>query len=673
MSEVVLAAHPSSLGRSRTKVASFVRLFLIATLFLAFARLTWQLDAKSLWIDEAFSLERVQGSWYELLVGHIMVTDGLLYIPTTDQHPFAYFVLLGAWVRLAGSSEFMLRFPSVWAATLIVPTVWVLAKLLVRQRAAPPTTAYWAILLASASPFYLWYGQEVRMYMLWAFLAALSTYTLLRWQEAESRGAERRWLGGYLLVLAGFVLTQYYSVLLLPVHALIVFQRLLGISRWKAAVVTAGILGGALVLGLIAIWQVFSTPSSGSNFASISLRMIIPDLVNAFSLGLSVDLAQVWWLDLLFGIVALLGMAWTVRQWPERARLGWFLPVSVLIPVLLILAINLVRPAYMNARHISLISAGFLILVAAGVAWLWQARSWLGAAMFTLLLAGMGYSTHQYYFNPDYGKGELAALGAYVHQEFKRGDWLFVNPASAFPLYRYYLPVEISEGISESGWTALPLLHQPASATEALLESVRQQHPRIWLVAGDPSNAVGDWLRGHAFQVRDIGFASPISWLRVQLFISELPVYPHPFPHPIQHPLDVLFGDGIRLIGYDIGEPIAEGSVMPVTLYWQAAMPMEQRYKYKLSLEDRQTGEMASFVAEREPYDGFLPTNQWPLEHTIVEQTEILATANPPPGRYRLRLSWYDVETFELLTITRAGDLSVIEDEKTLLLPFPEK
>jgi hypothetical protein len=672
MTRHIPAADDPSQRHRRIRHSSWVRLFLIAALCVAFARLTWQLDAKSLWIDEAFSLERIRHSWNDLLVGRIMVSDGVVSIPTTDQHPFVYFLLLGAWVRLVGDSEFLLRFPSVWAAMLVIPTVWVLSRHLVRRRAVPATTAYWAVLFAAASPFYLWYGQEVRMYMLWALLAALSTYILLRWQESQDSHAQWRWLGAYFLILALFVLTQYYSVLLLPVHALIVFQRLLSTSRWKALVAAGSFLGLALILGVFATWQVFSTPLSGSNFASISLGILIPDLVNAFSLGLSVDLAQVWWLDLLFGAMAVLGALWATRQPGYLARPGWLLPAFVLIPVLLILVINLIQPAYMNARHISLISSAFLILVAAGVAWLWQVRKWLGSGVVILLVAGMAYSTHQYYSNPIYSKGELADLGAYVHQEFKRGDWLLVNPAPVLPLYRYYLPVEIAEEIAESGWQAVPLLHQPVAKTEELLESVRQQHQRIWLVSSDPTNNVADWLRGHAFQIRDIGFPSPISWLRVQLFISEFPVYPNPFHTPIQQRLDVLFNDEIRLIGYDVGAPIAEGSVTPITLYWQAEIPIQRRYKYRLSLEDAETGEIATqFSTEREPYDGFLPTEQWPLDSTIVEYTEILTLANTSSGNYRLRLFWYDAETMAVLPVTQRADLSATDDDRTVILAIP--
>ena len=121
-------------------------------------------------------------------------------------------------------------------------------------------------------------------------------------------------------------------------------------------------------------------PGAGSNFASVSLRILGPDLVNAFTLGLSVDLARVWPLDVISAAVVIMGAVWGLRSRSVIARGGWLLPAFVLVPALLLLGLNALRPAYMNARHMSLISGGYLLLLSAGLAWLWQLRRWVAAA-----------------------------------------------------------------------------------------------------------------------------------------------------------------------------------------------------------------------------------------------------------------------------------------------------
>ena len=81
-------------------------------------------------------------------------------------------------MRLLGKSEFALRLPSAAAATLFLPICWALARRLARRGSVPPAAPAFAALLAAVSPFYLWYGQEVRMYAQVGFLALLSLYLL---------------------------------------------------------------------------------------------------------------------------------------------------------------------------------------------------------------------------------------------------------------------------------------------------------------------------------------------------------------------------------------------------------------------------------------------------------------------------------------------------------------
>lgn len=114
--------------------------------------------------------------------------------------------------------------------------------------------------------------------------------------------------------------------------------------------------------------------------------MLLPDLLNAFSLGLSVDLAQVWPIDWLFGALALAAAIWGVRSRQAWAAGGWIRrrPWSCrwAMPVL-----NEFRPLYMNARHLSLLLGPFVLLVGgAGIDWRW--RSPAGPLLALALAAG---------------------------------------------------------------------------------------------------------------------------------------------------------------------------------------------------------------------------------------------------------------------------------------------
>ncbi|MBI3957260.1 MAG: glycosyltransferase family 39 protein, partial [Chloroflexi bacterium] len=283
---------------------------MLLLILFAFARLTWQLEAKNLWWDESLSLQRAESGWASLLAGRILITDSLTQQATVDQHPFGYFVLLGLFVRLAGASEFVLRFPSVMASTLLLPGLWALGRLFARRGVLPRPAAPIALFLAAGSPFYLWYGQEVRMYTLTALLAVLSSYGLMRWAEETKPDVRRRRLAVYIGITAAFLSSHYFTALLLPVHALVLVGGVRHRRKLALLLVGTGLLA---VAGMVAVaaWLILRQPHSGSNFVSVPLSILLPDLLNAYSLGLSVNIVRVWWLDLVFGLLALLGgLAW---------------------------------------------------------------------------------------------------------------------------------------------------------------------------------------------------------------------------------------------------------------------------------------------------------------------------------------------------------------------------
>jgi hypothetical protein len=658
---------------------TLVRLVVLTLLLMAFARLVWRLDANNLWWDESLSLARAESDWSRLLRGRIDLFDGATITPTTDQHPFGFFVVLGTLVRLTGTSEFVLRFPAVMAATLLAPVLWVWARYGIRHAFLPKPAALIALILAAWNPFYLYYGQEARIYTLLALLALLTTYLLLRWSEAMDRRARRGFLMGYIGVTLFFLTSHYFSVLLLPLHALIFFFKLYQSNRRVAIIVAAALLLIGLGLGLAAAWIILSQPYGGSNFRPISLRILVPDLLNAFSLGLSVNIVQVWWLDLVFGAAALLGAIWGLRRWPTLRAGGWLLPAAILIPIVLLLIINQVQPAYMNARHLALISGFFLLLVAGGVALIWRLHPLLGGMLLALLLGGMLYSTVNHYTRPEYAKDDFTVVGDYLRRELAPGDLLLLNPPDMLRLYQYYLPIDIVEQSAAAGipigWRGVPLL-QP---TQDTLSSIMQGYQRVWVVTSgmfpsiaDPKRGVRDWINANTFRIREVGFERTQTFLELDLHLPKPPIIERLPAEAIG--VDARFADQVRLLGYKSGQPLTLASAIPITLYWQAAQPLSERYKYLAYLEvsDEKGGIQPLPATEREPYDGFLPTVAWSPEHIIMEHSHVAAPSSPlvDDASATLVIQIYNAANLEKLRIesTAVGDIS--EDSVSLRLPF---
>lgn len=661
---------------------------LLALTIAAFAHVVIALGSKDLWWDESLSLQRAESSLAPLLRGLLVLKDGITELPTIDQHPFFSFLLQGILVRSAGDSEFVLRFVSAMAATLLAPTLFVTARYFVRKEVLPTSAPLWSALLAAVSPFFLWYGQEARPYALWALLAVVSTYTLLRSVEAGAPPSSlRRWRVGYGVALCFFLTTHYYAIFLLPVHALIVYTAMRVANRRWALLVAAGLLAVGAGVGLTALWLVVRQ-DGGGNFASVRLGILLPDLLNAFSLGLSVDLDKVRWVDYIVGAVALLGGAWMMRARGAKPNLQWVIVASLLTPIAVIYGINLFRPVYMNARHLSLIAGFYILLVGAGMSVI-QSRvrggQFAAVALALLFLGGSAYSTFNYYTDERYGKDDYASLGAYMNGRMMAGDAvLYFTPAS-WRIFDYYVPLDdVREAVAAGAPMALygaPLLDPNAADLVPLLKELGERYRRIWFIKSgavpflDPDDRVETWLRDNYLLVRDAEFYSG-SGLHAQLYLPHEPVYEQK-PETIQYPTQITFGDTIRLEGYAIDETAwaagGYGLPLPLTVYWQAvgAKP-ELRYKYVFSLVAPGVGAPQVLgVAEHEPYEGAIPTIYWDPGKIIAEYIEL--NADPPPPYATppiLTLRMYDAATLEKLPVTAGGGHAVLEDGFTVVLPL---
>lgn len=694
----------SALRKQDGDHAAWLRWLLLGLILLAFGRLVWQLDLKTLWWDESLSLQRAESGLRDLLFGNLPITDGQNTVLTIDQHPFTFFLLLGGLIRLAGIDEFVLRFPSVMAGTLLAPTVWVMGRRLARQGIMPRGGAIWATLLAAVSPFFLWYGQEARPYALWAWLGLLTTYMLLRWADEED--GQPAWLWAYGLLLPSFLFSHYFSVLLLPIHALLIYSRV-AVRRPKLALFLFGLgLTVAAGLGAVGGWWLLSQPGAGSNFTTVSLSVMAKDMLNAYSMGPSAEITRFWRVDLLCAGLGVVGLIWGMRRWRLIRLGGWLLPAYVLTPALALYGVNLFQPAYMNARHLGLIAPAFLLLVGGGLGVLGEIvrdrtgvrglGSGISLLLAGIILLGMGISTVSYFTDPAYRKGgRMDQVGDLLRREMQPGDLLLVNPAFAWSLFEYYLPLnEISATQARTGndWRVVPFVGADLwPRTIAFLDETARAYRRIWLVTDgtfaylDPEQAVGAHLQETAFRVWEGDYFSPTSYLTVDLFLPAPPISDELPPSLLAGPsTSALFGEQILLRGVEVGERFSSQSVVPITLYWDPIAPIEKRYKYVLELTVADGPNAGTILArtEREPYNGFLPTLWWRPGPIIHEYSELMidsasAEALESSLTYDLRLTLYDAESLEKLAVTQelpallghsAGPGRV--DGQTLIVPI---
>lgn len=146
-----------------------------------------------LWLDEALSVHIADGD--------VPLAEAL----RRDGHPALYYLVLGWWIDLFGSSAGATRALSGLFSLATVPFIWRLA----RPYGRPAAFAAGAVALTS--PFLLRYGTETRMYALVAFLVAVGWWATERAHQRPSLGR----LSLVAICAAALAHTHYWTFFLL--------------------------------------------------------------------------------------------------------------------------------------------------------------------------------------------------------------------------------------------------------------------------------------------------------------------------------------------------------------------------------------------------------------------------------------------------------------------------
>jgi 4-amino-4-deoxy-L-arabinose transferase-like glycosyltransferase len=632
------------------------RVLLLLFIALAFARGVYGLGFNSLWWDESLSLQRANYDLPDILSNKIILTDAVRQVITLDNHPPLYFLLLHLVVKLAGQSEFALRFPSLAFSVLTVSLLYTVGKHLFDER-----TGLLAALLGAISPLYLWYSHEARMYTMLTFGGLLSFYSLLRILTSsvkrETSNVEYRIPNLqlpiiYVLSSAAMVTTHYLGFLVLLAE-LVIFLSFLRRNTWQRVAIPVLVV---LLIAVPILYYGLSILPEGemAGFRFIPLLELLRDVANSFSLGISVQAEKVlpvYWVFRGVFLIGALAAGWRAFRplnmalqlgsgqakdspWSPKALSALF---YLLVPVFSIYLLSYVRPAYMNIRHLIMVSPAFYLILALGLATISKRWRWIFASCLVLIVAGSAYSTQQYFYNEKYAKDDHRAWGEYLKAHAQPGDVIVVDPPHIAQIYHYYADAGLP-------WIGLPRLVSPEEVTISALEELMAQYDRIWLALshtppwGDPEFLPKKWLGEHAFLVDDRGFHSYASLVQVFCFLTSSPVLE---TMPVfQHPLEANFEDKLIFLGYDLkGKPVTSGQFVHLNLYWKVPSTLgELREDYGVSLrlldgENRLWGQ-----ADRRPLNGHYPTSQWQPGQIIKDDYELLVDVGTPPGWYRLEM-----------------------------------
>jgi mannosyltransferase len=478
------------------------RLALLLVILLAFGLRLYHLDYQSLWRDEVDALLFARQGLAELLP--LFTTPG-------HNGPL-YYVILHFWIRLAGDTEFALRFLSLVCGVLAVPVIYLLGRRWVGKMGSLV-----AALLCATSPYLVWYAQEGKMYALLFLMSALSTYIYIL---ALERNRVYLWVS-YVLLAATSMYVHLLAVLVFPFHFLLFFVAWPRYrTAWRAWLATFVFL--TLPYLPLVRWEIkllIRPFTTGHQF--YWLHEILAILLFAFSLNAAPH--QNLLAISLFVFLLLAGLLLYVRRVPIGAgasvrelllnrRESITLGVYLFVPIVCLFLISLGMPIFTDRYLITVVPA-FLLLLAAGVLAVRERGVLLSAVCLGLVLVANLYVVVLQ--GHTLVKSDFRSAAQYVAQE-GRGDLMVFLIPHGRAVFDYYYE-------DEFGWADAPYTNRGLGARRVAreMETVTSGHRQVWLIVTEPElwdsrGLVEEWFAAHGTQQARGDFA------RVEVFLYAL-------------------------------------------------------------------------------------------------------------------------------------------------------
>jgi len=646
------------------------RAFVVMLLALAIALRVYNLTAQSFWADEGNSV-RVTERPLNLVID----------AARADVHPPGYYLLLWGWARLFGQSETSMRALSVCIGVALVGLVYLLGR-----AAVGPRAAWLAAFCAAISPFQVAYSQEVRMYILVAFLGTGATYAFVRWTEGarvvEKRRPRRRggslqrllWSAVYVVAVAAGLWTHYsfpIAIVALNVAWLAWWLRRRGEPGQGEAMLWW--LGMHLAAGVLYLPWLPTAWAKIFGYGPISTGHDVPYIVaqslKLLSVGETVpddDLTR--WLTVgivglsIFGAWGGLAPQGGKRQDPSQRRSSVIYTLALISLVLAPMAMMIVltlsgRPAY-RPKFTLIASPAFCLLVGQGIALLegtpgqqrtMANRLWLLLGM-GIVAVGAVRSLRNYYGDPAYARSDYRAMAASIAALEREGDAILLNAPNQWEVFTYYY---------RGRAPVYPLCRSrppDEASVVAELEGIAAQHKRLFALywatdESDPQRIVERWLQEHAFKASDAWYGD------VRLVTYAVPVSTEAaeMAHPLE---DVRLGTSIALRGYTLTpSEVQGGDILQVMLFWEALEVPATRYKVFVHLVDDRQQIVAQY--DGEPGDGMNLTTNWrPEQGTFPDRYGIWVPHALASGEYGLWVGMYDVSGAPRLPTAVNGQLA---------------
>ena len=432
------------------------------------------LGQQSFCSDEVCSVTAARGE------AGIRLTDVIF-----NAHGPLYLVLLRGWMHVFGHTETQIRILSAILGSVGLPLFYRMTL-----RLAGRTVGIIALVILACSPFYLFYSQEARNYILLFDTGLLAIPAFMNEIERRTR---KSFLVALLTIaatclasLAGFFLLVLNGIYVLTVGRRLRYplRRFLLLALLSAVILSPWIIRGAATTAPLHL----GVPGAGSDVPAtkgesppgvLSIPFTLYDFSLGPFLGPSVDelklhrfaavIPDLWYLipaAALFALTAFYGF----RRAGASVR-SLLLPWLAL-PILLMAGLSVLNLKAPNSRYAFLSFAPYLTLLAIGVSSI-RTRT-LQVLVLAAIVLYSALSDYRYFTDREQWPTDARAAGRLLTRDAGPDDAVVVY-ALDYPL-RYYVPDSMSFGLPG------PSAFTNERATGAWLRANTGGKRRVWIV-----------------------------------------------------------------------------------------------------------------------------------------------------------------------------------------------
>jgi uncharacterized membrane protein len=223
---------PPSVKRTSLYAKDATTLYFFAVVILAAVLRLYNLDFKSLWIDELYSIVPAHP---------INDLSFIIQYAKSDQPPL-FFILLHGWVKLFSYTAFSGRLLVVFFGLCGVVAIYFLGKEIGNKR-----VGLFAGFLTAINYFHIIYSQELRFYSLLFCLTTVSFIFFIRSLKHKNVGSYVL----YVISTVGLLYTQYFGIIIFLIQGFIFVCFVLVYEEKLRFILTGSLIAAIVILAFL--------------------------------------------------------------------------------------------------------------------------------------------------------------------------------------------------------------------------------------------------------------------------------------------------------------------------------------------------------------------------------------------------------------------------------------